>query len=225
MVLKKKNVQTSIYMTNVAIKNENIIPYGGIFYVMDEFNRTGMERLVYSRPGLRCDNHCYQYSDIMLALFCIYLCGGDHIEDITTILGKYLSTSLNAKVPSSDTIARGLKELRSLSIAYKSQTGALYMHDPAMRLNSLLLDMALLLGLLKKGQDIDIDNEFIPAEKSDALYYYKKNCGYFPGVLTSGQLILGIENRHGIDGIQRTRTPGFYLRPHLVSNIADGVSG
>ena len=45
-----------------------------------------------------------------------------------------------------------------------------------MRLNSLLLDMTLLLDLLKKGQgiDVDFDNEFIPAEKRDALYSYKK---------------------------------------------------
>ena len=27
----------------------------------------------------------------MLALFCVYICGGDHIEDITTILNKYLN--------------------------------------------------------------------------------------------------------------------------------------
>ena len=30
------------------------------------------------------------HSDIMLALFCIYLCYGDHIEDITTVLNKCL---------------------------------------------------------------------------------------------------------------------------------------
>ena len=54
-------------------------------------------------------------------------------------------------------------------------------HDPAMKLNSLMLDMALPLGLMKKGQgiDVDFDNEFIPAEKSDALYSYKKKRGYF----------------------------------------------
>ena len=27
----------------------------------------------------------------MLALFCVYICGGDHIEDITSILNKYLN--------------------------------------------------------------------------------------------------------------------------------------
>lgn len=64
--------------------------------------------------------------------------------------------------------------------------------------------MALLLGLLKKGQgiDVDFDNEFIPAEKSDALYSYKKRRGYFPGVMTSGPLIIGIENRQGNSNVK-----------------------
>ena len=163
-------------MAKIAIKYDNIVPYGGIFYAMSEFKRTGLDKLVDGRLNVRCANYGYQYSDIMLALFCIYLCGGDHIEDITTILNKYLSTAPGARIPSSDTIARGLKELRALSIAYTSKTGSVYAHDPAMKLNSLLLDMTLLLGLLKKGQgiDVDFDNEFIPAEKSDALFSYKK---------------------------------------------------
>ena len=75
------------------------------FYAMNEFRRTGLGKLVDGRLDLRCANYGYQYSDIMLALFCVYLCGGDHIEDITTILNKYLSTALNARIPSSDTIA------------------------------------------------------------------------------------------------------------------------
>lgn len=90
----------------------------------------------------------------MLALFCVYLCGGDHIEDITTILNKYLSTAPDApdaRIPSSDTIARGLKELRAPSIAYTSSSAGVYAHDLAMRLNSPLLDMTLLIGLLKRG--------------------------------------------------------------------------
>nr|WP_223927191.1 hypothetical protein [Prevotella lacticifex] len=73
---------------------------------MNEFKRAGLDKLVDGRLNLRCENYGYQYSDIMLALFCIYLCGGDHIEDITTILNKYLSTAPDARIPSSDTIAR-----------------------------------------------------------------------------------------------------------------------
>ena len=191
-------------MAKIAIKYDNIVPYGGIFYAMNEFKRTGLGKLVDDRLDVRCANYGYQYSDIMLALFCIYLCGGDHIEDITTILNKYLSTAPGARIPSSDTIARGLKELRALNIAYTSKTGSVYAHDPAMKLNSLLLDMTLLLGLLKKGQgiDVDVDDECIPAEKSDARYSYKNKCGYFPGVMTSGPLIIGIENRQGNSNVK-----------------------
>ena len=138
-------------MSKIAIKYDNIVPYGGIFYVMDEFKHTGLGRLVDSCLGVRCANYGYQYSDIMLALFCVYLCGGDHIEDITTILNKYLSTAPNARISSSDTIARGLKELRAPTIAYTSSLAGVYAHDPAMRLNSPLLDMTLLIGLLKRG--------------------------------------------------------------------------
>ena len=167
-------------MAKVAIKYDNIVPYGGIFYAMNEFKRAGLDKLVDGRLNLRCANYGYQYSDIMLAIFCVYLCGGDHIEDITTI------------------------ELSAMSIAYTSKAGNVYAHDPALKLNSLMLDMALLLGLMKKGQgiDVDFDNEFIPAEKSDALYSYKKKRGYFPGVMTSGPLIIGIENRQGNSNVK-----------------------
>ena len=69
-------------MAKVAIKYDNIVPYGGIFYVMNEFKRAGLDKLVDGRLNLRCANYGYRYSDIMLALFCIYLCGGDYIEGL-----------------------------------------------------------------------------------------------------------------------------------------------
>lgn len=46
-------------MAKIAIKNENITPYGGIFYVMDEFKRTGLDKLVDSRLRLRCASYGY----------------------------------------------------------------------------------------------------------------------------------------------------------------------
>lgn len=95
-------------MAKLAIKYINIVPYGGSFYVMNEFKRTGLGKLVDGRLKVRCANYGYQNSDIMLALFCIYFCGGDNnIEDIITILNKYLSTAPGAGIPSSDTIAWG----------------------------------------------------------------------------------------------------------------------
>ena len=119
---------------------------------MNEFRRTVLGKLVDGRLDVRYANYGYQYSDIVLALFCVYLCGGDHIEDITPSLSTNLSTAPNARIPSSDTIARGFTELRALRIAYTSKSGSIYAHDPALKLNSLLLDMTLFLGLLKRGQ-------------------------------------------------------------------------
>ncbi len=76
-------------MAKVAIKYDNIVPYGGIFYAMNEFWRIGLGKLVDGRLDVRCANYGYQYNDIMLALFCVYLCGGDHIEDITAMLKNF----------------------------------------------------------------------------------------------------------------------------------------
>ena len=66
-------------------------------------------------------------------------------------------------------------------------------------MNNLLLEMLMTTGQLKEGMEVtlDFDHEFIPAEKYDALYSYKKARGYFPGVATIGGLIVGIENRDG----------------------------
>ena len=36
-------------MAKVAIKYDNIVPYGGIFYAMNEFRRTGLGKLVDGR--------------------------------------------------------------------------------------------------------------------------------------------------------------------------------
>ena len=60
-------------MAKVAIKYDNIVPYGGIFYAMNEFKRAGLDKLVDGRLNLRCAIYGYQYSDIMLAIFCFFL--------------------------------------------------------------------------------------------------------------------------------------------------------
>jgi hypothetical protein len=54
-------------------------------------------------------------------------------------------------------------------------------------------------GLFKSGQflDVDFDHQFIPTEKHDATYSYKKAFGYFPGVASVGGVIVHVENRDG----------------------------
>ena len=45
-------------------------------------------------------NAAYSYSDILATLMDIYLCGGDHIEDVNGLLRKGLSESDCIEVPS-----------------------------------------------------------------------------------------------------------------------------
>ncbi len=39
-------------MAEVAIKNDNIVPYGGIFFAMNEFRRTGLGKLAEDEPNV-----------------------------------------------------------------------------------------------------------------------------------------------------------------------------
>ncbi|NBL01148.1 MAG: hypothetical protein EOM50_24765 [Erysipelotrichia bacterium] len=76
--------------TKVAIKSETVTPFGGIFYIMDEFSRLGMNQLIDRVLRLRCSTYGYQYSEILSSLFYTYYCDGDHIEDIGHHLGSHL---------------------------------------------------------------------------------------------------------------------------------------
>ena len=39
-------------MAEVAIKNDNIVPYGGIFFAMNESRRTGLDKLAEDEPNV-----------------------------------------------------------------------------------------------------------------------------------------------------------------------------
>ena len=54
-------------------------------------------------------------------------------------------------------------------------------------------------AFLKSGQflDVDFDHQFIPTEKHDATYSYKKAFGYFPVWRSVGGVIVHVENRDG----------------------------
>lgn len=48
---------------------------------MNGFKRIGLGKLADRRIDVRCAKYDYQYSDIMLALFCTYFCGGNYIRE------------------------------------------------------------------------------------------------------------------------------------------------
>ena len=187
-------------MTKVTIKNENITPFGGIYHVMDVFSKLGLEKLTESVLGKRgSSGKAFSFGSIFASVFFSYLCGGECLEDINTLVDDFRRKP-NTVLPGADTVGRGLKELAEKDTVYKSESsGMSYRFNTAERLNVLLLRMIRRLGLIKPGShvDLDFDHQFIPAHKYDAKYSYKQDFGYFPGWASVGGIIVGGENRDG----------------------------
>ena len=187
-------------MTKVAIKYENITPFGGIYHIMDVFSKLGLGGLIESVLGKRGNNgKAFSYGDVISSLFFSYLCGGGCIEDINTLVGHF-KLRPDTILPGADTVGRGLKELAEENIVYKSEaSGMSYRFNTAEKLNVLLLRMIRRLRLVKPGShvDLDFDHQFIPAHKFDAKYSYKQDFGYFPGWASIDGIIVGDENRDG----------------------------
>ena len=52
-------------MTKVAIKNENITSFGGIYHIMDVFSKLGFEKLTESVLGRRgCSGKAFSHGSI-----------------------------------------------------------------------------------------------------------------------------------------------------------------
>lgn len=158
-------------MTKLQIKSDRITSFGGIFLVNRLFDHFSLGKVINDTLGLRSTAYNgYQWDEIVKSLFDIYLCDGDHIEDITSLM-HCLSQAPGSHVPSSGTIGRGIKQLATDNITYTAKSGQFL--------------------------DVDFDHQFIPTEKHDATYSYKKAFGYFPGVASVGGVIVHVENRDG----------------------------
>ena len=75
-------------MAKVQQKSEIISVFGGIFFILDKFDRI-LSSVIDSHLGLRSKLIGYQYSEIIRAVFSVFCCGGDCMED----LNLYLLTS------------------------------------------------------------------------------------------------------------------------------------
>ena len=137
-------------MTKVAIKNENITSFGGIYHIMDVFSKLGFEKLTESVLGRRgCSGKAFSHGSILGSLFFSYLCGGDCLEDINALIGQFRQRP-GTLLPGADTVGRGLKELAEENIVYKSETSdRSYNFNIAEKLNTLLLRMIRKMGLIK----------------------------------------------------------------------------
>jgi hypothetical protein len=185
-------------MAKIAIKSEKLIPFGGIFPIMEKFDRI-LSPVIDNVLGQRSKTFGYQYSEIIRSLMCVYFCGGSCTEDLSSHLLRYLSLHPTLRTCSSDLVLRIMDELKVDNISYTSESGKTYDFNTADKVNDLLLEALLATGQLKAGEeyDFDFDHEFLKTEKYDAKHTYKKFLGYSPGVGVIGDLVVGIENRDG----------------------------
>ena len=67
-------------MAKIQLKSGKITAFGGLFPIMDEFNRV-LNGIVNSTLGFRCKLFGYQNSEIIRSIMCVYFCGSTFIED------------------------------------------------------------------------------------------------------------------------------------------------
>jgi hypothetical protein len=142
----------------------------------------------------------YQYSEIIRAIFSVFCCGGDCMEDLNLYLKDVLTERPHTRVPSADTVLRGIEELATGNISYTAEkTDNVYDFNTAEKLNQLVIKLLLATGQLTEGgeYDVDFDHQFLEAEKYDSKRTFKGFDGYSPGVFTIGGLIAYLENRDG----------------------------
>lgn len=180
-------------------KSTNISPFAGISFINSEFNKSGMSQLIDKELGLRVKTTGYRYSDIIKNLCNVFYSGGNCAEDIQSHLGNHLKSIPDNRVPSADTILRGIKELSTTNSVFTSKQDISYNFNINSNLNSLNIKSLILNKQLQKDvyYDFDYDNQIIATEKYDAKLTYKHTKGYFPGVATIGNKIVYLENRDG----------------------------
>ena len=187
----------------VQIKDEKYMPYGGIFFVIREFLLT-MAPIIDRYLGLRSTLIGYQYSEILLAMLCNFCCGGDRTEDIYHIRDM-VKLKPGFRLCSPDTVLRAMTELAVEDTVYKADSDKEYRFNTAERLNGLLVYAAVKSGMLRPGDeyDLDFDHEYLASETREALPTYKGMKGYSPACCVLSSLkanldvIAGIENRDG----------------------------
>ena len=147
-------------------------------------------------------NHqpCNNYSDILITRIYTSFCGGTATEDVNYIRENTLCQLKNFTVPSADTILRGDIELSTPCDYIKTASDTENKINVNTPMNQLLISCAKHFDVFPtsdKDLVYDFDHQFIATQKHDATYSYKKEKGYFPGVVSIGGVPVYIEGRNG----------------------------
>ncbi len=183
----------------IQIKNDSIYNFGGFYFCVDHFRKSGLAELIDNTLGIRGVLATYSYSEIVESLMQIFMTGGSRIEDAKRLSAQFSEKTQGYKLCSPDTILKMLSDQAAMDTFVDTKEGRSYKFNINSRLDKLLID-----GLIKTEQvdtnishTFDYDNQFIATEKYDSKYSYKKAFGYFPGIAQVDGLPFYIEGRDG----------------------------
>lgn len=126
-------------MAKIQLKSDNINPFGGLFSILNIFNRCGLRAVIDQHLGQRgMTKAAFTHGDVFASMFGSYLCGGDCIEDVMEIK-PFWGDRDNIRICSSDVILRMLRSLSEDSISYESSQKKSYAFNVNEKMNSLLL--------------------------------------------------------------------------------------
>ena len=187
-------------VAKIQILDKQINSFGGIFYIISQFRSSGQAALINKTLGVKGINTKFSYSNVVENLTSVFLSGGEVLEDVNFFRQEAFKANPDYRFCSADTIGRDLRGLAVENTEFQAVTsGKTYQFNINDRLNDLLLKSLLGLGMVEKDAPVifDYDNQFIPTEKYDATYSYKKANGYFPGIAQLNLHPFYIENRDG----------------------------
>ena len=73
----------------VQIKNDSIHNFGGFYFCVDHFRKSGLAELIYNILGIRGVLAIYSYSEIVESMVQIFMKGGSRIEDAKRLSAQF----------------------------------------------------------------------------------------------------------------------------------------
>jgi len=185
-----------------VIQSNHITSFGGINFVLNEFNNLGIDKLLNSSLPELPSQSKFEWKDIFYSFWSVLFCGGDRSEDISINLKDSLKTNPFVNIPSPDRILNRMKQLSVPSQIFISPRGTKeHQFSINSKLNELNISLLKKISNIKTGSHtLDYDNTLIFSKKSDAKKTYKHQLGYAPGVGIIGKNVVYVENRNGNSG-------------------------
>ncbi|MDP1746049.1 MAG: transposase [Bacteroidota bacterium] len=186
--------------------NRNVSPHGGIVPILKKIKEFGIPQVIRGCLGKRVAQSTYSYEDILIAWVLTSLCGGTRLDHITK-MKKKLSIIPGLKLPSHDTLGRGMKKLATEVVMKESVKGRgsnLGIHvnhyNDNGKMNNLLIKASKRIGALQEGRlyTLHIDATFIETNcVTSNCNNEGKKYGFYPMICLIDNMPVYISMRNG----------------------------